>query len=148
MDEFCANKDAQLKRCACSSRINEFNTVKKRLAAAEEKMLDFSQRLLTVSMDKEDAEALSVATEGEEAYFATKDTSDSKRTLDAIAKKLKTSFDSSTFDSGSNVLSWSLDIDSAFDTVDSLRGASTTAKSGTALYSAALPVCREMAAEV
>ena len=148
MDEFCANKDAQLKRCACSSRINEFNSVKKQLAAAEEKMLDFNQRLLTVSMDKEDAEALSVATEGEEAYLGTKDKSASKRTLDEIAKKLNTSFDTNNFNTSMNALSWSLDIDAAFDTVDSLRGASTTAKSGTALYSAALPVCREMAGEV
>ena len=149
MDEFCANKDAQLKRCACSSRIHEFDSVKKQLEAVDDKMLDFNQRLLTVSMEKEDAAALNVATEGETAFLATKDTSASKRTLDAIAKKLNTSFDSSNFDNASmNALSWSIDIDSAFDTVDSLRGASTTTKTGTALYSAALPVCREMAAEV
>ena len=149
MDEFCANKDTQLKRCACSSRIHEFDSIKKQLAAVDDKMLDFNQRLLTVSMEKEDAAALNVATEGETAFLATKDTTASKRTLDAIAKKLNTSFDSSNFDNSSmNALSWSLDIDSAFDTVDSLRGASTTTKTGTALYSAALPVCREMAAEV
>ena len=149
MDEFCANKDNQLKRCACSSRIHEFDSVKKQLEAVDDKMLDFNQRLLTVSMEKEDAAALNVATEGETAFLATKDTSASKRTLDAIAKKLNTSFDSSNFDNSSmNALSWSIDIDSAFDTVDSLRGASTTTKTGTALYSAALPVCREMAAEV
>ncbi|MBO4626025.1 MAG: hypothetical protein J5679_01975 [Alphaproteobacteria bacterium] len=148
MDEFCANKDSQLKRCACSSRINEFDAVKKQLDAAEDKMLDFNQRLLTVSMEKEDAEALSVATEGETAYLATTDKSDSKKTLDAIAQKLKTNFDTSSFNSDLNVLSWSLNMDSAFDNVDSLLGASTTTKSGTELYSAALPVCRQMAAEV
>ena len=148
MDEFCANKDAQLKRCACSSRINEFDSIKKQLEKVEDKMLDFTQRLLTVNMEKEDAAALSVATEGETAYLSTKDNSDSKKTLDAIAKKLNTSFDTSNFNNDLNVLSWSLDIDSAFDNVDSLRGASTTTKTGTALYSAALPVCRQMAAEV
>lgn len=148
MDEFCANKDAQLKRCACSSRINEFDSIKKQLEKVEDKMLDFNQRLLTVNMEKEDAAALSVATEGETAYLSTKDNTDSKKTLDAIAKKLNTSFDTSNFNNDLNVLSWSLDIDSAFDNVDSLRGASTTTKTGTALYSAALPVCRQMAAEV
>ncbi len=148
MDEFCANKDAQLKRCACSSRIHEFDSAKKQLAAVEDKMLKFNQRLLTVSMEKEDAAALSVATEGETAYLAGKDKSDSKKTLDAIAKKLNTSFDSSNFNNDLNVLSWSLNADSAFDSIDSLMGASTTTKSGTALYSAALPVCREMALEV
>ncbi|MCL2339180.1 MAG: hypothetical protein FWC51_04490, partial [Proteobacteria bacterium] len=29
MDEFCANKDAQLKRCACSSRVHDFDKQKK-----------------------------------------------------------------------------------------------------------------------
>lgn len=147
MDEFCANKDTQLKRCACSSRVNEFDSVKKQLSNVEEKMLDFNQRLLTVNMDKEDAEALYKATEGELA-FSQADTSDSKKLLDEIANKLNTSFDSSNFDTSLSALSWSLNADAAFDNVDSLMGASTTSKTGTALYSAALPVCREMALEV
>ncbi len=147
MDEFCANKDAQLKRCACSSRINEFNSTKRSLANVEDKLLDFSQRLLTVSMDKEDAAVLNQATEGEIAY-SNADTSKSKKMLDEIAKKLNTSFNDSNFDQGLNAISLSLNIDSAFDTVDSLAGASTTTKSGTDLYTAALPVCRQMALEV
>ena len=147
MDEFCANKDSQLKRCACSSRMNEFDNVKKSLDAVEDKMLDFNQRLLTVNMDKEDAAALNQATEGELA-FQQKDTSKSKKMLDEIAKKLNTSFRDSNFDNSLTAISLSLDTDAAFDSVDSLSGAANTAKSGTALYSAALPVCREMAAEV
>ncbi len=148
MDEFCANKDAQLKRCACSSRATEFDSVKKQLAAAEEKMLDFSQRLLTVNMEKEDALALYNATEGEEAFYGTTDRSESKKMLDEIAKKLNTSFDDSNFDQGLNAINLSLNTDAAFDTVDSLMGASTTSKSGPELYSSALPVCRKMALEV
>lgn len=147
MDEFCANKDSQLKRCACSSRINEFDGTKKNLANVDEKLLDFSQRLLTVNMDKEDAEALYKPTEGELAY-ATEDTSASKKMLDEIAKKLNTSFNDSNFDQNLNAISLSLNMDSAFDTVDSMAGASTTTKSGTDLYVSALPVCREMAMEV
>lgn len=147
MDEFCANKDAQLRRCACSSRANEFDKYKRQLSDVEEKMLDFNQRLLTVNMDKEDADALFKATEGEQA-FNQKDTSASKKMLDEIAKKLNTSFDSSNFDTNLSSLSWSLNADAAFDSVDSMLGASTTGKSGTALYSAALPVCRQMAQEV
>lgn len=147
MDEFCANKDSQLKRCACSSRMNEFDNVKKSLDAVEDKMLDFNQRLLTVNMDKEDAAALNQATEGELA-FQQKDTSKSKKMLDEIAKKLNTSFSDSNFNNSLTAISLSLDTDAAFDSVDSLSGAANTAKSGTALYSAALPVCREMAAEV
>ena len=147
MDEFCANKDSQLKRCACSSRVNEFDNAKKQLSQIDDKMLDFNQRLLTVNMDKEDAAALFKATEGELA-FNQKDTSDSKKMLDEIAKKLNTSFDSSNFDQNLSALSWSLNMDAAFDSVDSLLGASTTSKTGTDLYAAALPVCREMALEV
>ena len=147
MDEFCANKDSQLKRCACSSRVNEFDSTKKRLADVEEKMLDFNQRLLTVNMDKEDAAALNQATEGETAFLQ-KDTSKSKQMLDDISKKLNASFNDTNFNQSMTSISLSLDTDSAFDTVDSLQAASTTAKTGTALYSAALPICREMAAEV
>lgn len=147
MDEFCANKDSQLRRCACSSRTNEFDSTKNSLSTVEDKLLNFSQRLLTVNLDKEDAAAISQATEGEIAYAAT-DKSKSKQMLDDIAKKLNTSFNNSNFDQNLNAISLSLNTDAAFDSVDSLAGASMTAKSGTALYSAALPVCREMALEI
>jgi len=147
MDEFCANKDAQLKRCACSARVNDFDGIKQQLEKFDDKMLDFNQRLLTVNMDKEDVKAMFSATEGELA-FNQKDMSESKKILDEIAGKLNTKFDSSNFDSNLSTLSWSLNADSAFDSVDSMMGAGTTTKNGTALYSAALPVCREMAMEV
>ncbi len=98
-------------------------------------------------MDAEDAAALSVATEGELA-FTQKDTSESKQMLDDIAKKLDSAFDNEDLNRGLSAISLSLDMDAAFDTVDSLAGASTTVKSGVALYNAALPVCREMALEV
>lgn len=147
MDEFCANKDAQLKRCACSTRINEFRGIQKNLTQVEDKLLDFSQRLLTINMDKEDAAAMNVATEGEIA-FNQADKSKSKKMLDEIAKKLNTSFEDNNFTQGLNALSLSLDTESVFDPIDPNAGASTTTKSGTALYSAALPICREMALEV
>ena len=147
MDEFCANKDSTLKRCACSARVHDFDKTKEQLSAVEDKLLDFSQRLLTVSMDKEDALVLNTATEGEIAY-AVDDTSKSKKMLDDIAKKLNASFDNNNFDQNLNAISLSLNTDAAFDNIDSMMGASTTTKSGTELYRAALPVCREMAAEI
>lgn len=147
MDEFCANKDSQLKRCACSARMNEFDKTKKSLASAEDKLLDFSQRLLTVNMDAEDAMAINTATEGEIAYAA-KDTSKSKKLLDEIAKKLNTSFNNSNFDQNLNAISLSLNTDMAFDNVSSMMGASTTSKSGTDLYRSALPICRQMTLEI
>lgn len=148
MDEFCANKDSQLKRCACSSRVNEFDGVKKQLAQVEDKMLDFNQRLLTVNMDAEDVQAMLTATEGENAFYSTEDKTKSKQMLEDISKKLNKAFDSSDDSLGLGAISLSLNSDSAFDTIDSFMGASTATKNGTALYNAALPVCREMAMEV
>lgn len=147
MDEFCANKDSQLRRCACSARVSEFDGIQNQLDQIEDKLLDFNQRLLTVNMDKEDAMAISQATEGEIAFLQ-EDTSASKELLDEISEKLNTTFDTSSFDANLAPISLSLNRDAAFDSVDSLAGASTTSLTGTSLYSAALPVCREMAMEV
>lgn len=148
MDEFCATKDTNLRRCACSSRVNEFNGIKKQMDKFEDKMLDFNQRLLMVNMDAEDVNAITTATEGEDAFYNTKDRTKSKRALDDIAKKLNTTFGDS--DSGVSLapITMSLNIDSAFDTVDSFMGSDTTTKTGPALYNAAIPVCREVATEV
>ena len=146
MDEFCANKDSNLRRCACSSRIHEFDTIKKQLSDAEDKMLDFNQRLLTVSLDKEDAEAINVATEGETAYNV-KDKTESEKLLQKITATLNNSGDSKLNNNLSSI-SLSLDIDSAFDSIDSLGGIATSSKTGVDLYNAARPVCIEMAHEV
>lgn len=148
MDEFCATKDANLRRCACSSRYNEFDGMKKQMTRVEDKMLDFNQRLLMVNMDADDAAVINQSTEGEDAFYATRDNSKSKRALDDIAKKLNAKFGESDSETGLSSLSWSLNLDSAFDTIDSIGGTDTTAKSGPALYAAAIPICREIANEV
>ena len=148
MDEFCATKDANLRRCACSSRVNEFNSIKKQLSNVEDKMLDFNQRLLLVNLDAEDAAVINTATEGEDAFYATKDRTKSKRALDEIADKLNAKFGDDSSSGSLAPVSLSLNIDSAFDTVDSFMGSDTTSKSGPALYNAAIPVCREIATEV
>ena len=148
MDEFCANKDANLRRCACSARANEFENVKKNMSKFEDKMLDFNQRLLLVNLDAEDVNAINTATEGEDAFYATTDKTKSKKALDEIAKKLNTTFGDDSTGTSLAPISLSLNIDSAFDTVDSFMGSDTTAKSGAALYNAAIPICRETAMEV
>lgn len=144
MDEFCANKDANLRRCSCSTRVHEFDKIKKQLSDAEDKMLDFNQRLLIVNLDKEDAAAINVASEGELA-FEKKDSSESEKLLKKITDALNTSGDSKI---NNNLSSLSLDMDSAWDSVDSLSGVATTSKNGVELYNAALPVCLEMAKEI
>ena len=150
MDEFCAAKDANLRRCACSARSNEFNGIKKQMTNVEDKMLDFNQRLLLVNMDAEDVTTINTATEGEEAFYSTRDTTKSKRALDDIAKKLNAKFGDTDSNSsgGLGAISLTLNMDAAFDTVDSFMGLNTTSKSGIALYNAALPVCNDIAMEV
>ena len=146
MDEFCANKDTNLRRCACSARIHEFDNIKKQLADVEDKMLDFNQRLLTVSMDKEDAAAINVATAGELGY-QTKDTSQSEKLLQKITDSLNDS-GNSRITNDLAAVSLSLDLDTAWDDVDAMSGVATSAKSGVDLYNAAHPICIEMAREV
>ena len=146
MDEFCANKDANLRRCACSARIHEFDDIKKQLTDVEDKMLDFNQRLLTVNLDKEDAAAINVATEGE-LGFSTKDTSTSEKLLQKITQSLNDSGDSK-INNNLSAISLSLNIDSAWDSVDSTSGIAVSSKNGVDLYNAANPVCIEMAKEV
>ncbi len=146
MDEFCANKDANLRRCACSARIHEFDNIKKQLSRVEDKMLDFNQRLLTVNLDKEDAAAINVATDGELA-FQTKDTSESEKLLQKITASLNESGNSKIANDLSP-MSLSLNIETAWDDVDATSGIATSAKSGLDLYNAANPICIEMAHEV
>ena len=146
MDEFCANKDSNLRRCACSNRIHEFDGIKKQLDSAEDKMLDFNQRLLTVSMDKEDAAAINVATEGEIGY-STKDKTESEKLLQKIMKSLNSGSDSK-IDNQLSPISLSLNVDSAWDSVDAMGTVSATSKSGVELLNAARPICVEMAQEV
>ena len=149
MDEFCANKDTNLRRCACSARASEFSGVKQQLSNIEDKMLDFNQRLLMVNMDAKDVEAINTATIGEDTYYSAQDKTQSKQTLNDISKKLNTTFgDDNSTNSALAAISLSLNADTAFDSVNSLSGASTAVKSGGALYNAAMPVCREMALEV
>ena len=149
MDEFCANKDSNLRRCACSARATEFDGVKQQMSQFEDKMLDFNQRLLMVNMDAQDVEAINTATIGEDTFYATNDKTKSKKALDEITKKLNKNFADDTSGTSSLApIALSLNADTAFDSVDSLMGAQTTTKSGVALYNAALPVCREMAMEV
>ncbi len=147
MDEFCANKDAQLKRCACSARHNEFDQIQERMNLIEKEMLEFNERLLTVNMDKEDALAISQATEGELA-FATEDDSESKGILAEIADKLNKETSQTQTENSLAAISLSLNVDSAFDSIDFMMGSDTVLKEGVDLYNAALPVCLDIANEI
>ena len=148
MDELCANKNAQLRRCACSNRVHEFDQVKKDLDKIADRMLDFNERLLTVAMDKEDAEVIKKATEGELAYHGTPDRTQSQKILDDIMRKLKTSTEDEDTKRSLAAINLAMDYEDAFDSIDSMMGASMATKEGDVLFRAALPTCREMAEEI
>ncbi|MDR1826077.1 MAG: hypothetical protein LBQ49_00105 [Rickettsiales bacterium] len=149
MDEFCANKNAALRRCACSSRMYDFENDKQALELAQSKLTDFQERLLAVNMDKEDAEAMVRATEGELAYNV-KDLSASQQALGSILQKInaKTADSKQTQSLAAINLRTSDGLGDVFDNIDSTLGAATTSKEGEALYRAALPICVDMANEV
>ena len=147
MDEFCANKDKQLRRCACSSRSHDFDEARTRISDVEQKMLSFNERLLSINMEEGDAKAISKASEGEIA-FQKEDTSKSKRILDEISSKLKKAGSKSSFEKDMSSLSLSMDSANSFDDLDSALGQETTLKEGVELYKSALPVCLDIATEV
>ena len=147
MDEFCTNKDKQLRRCSCSSRSHDFDEARSRITDVEQKMLSFNERLLSVNMEKGDAKALSKATEGETA-FQKEDTSKSKKILDEISSKLKNAGSKSSFEKDMSSLSLSMDSANSFDDLDSVLGQETTLKEGVELYNSAIPVCLDIASEV
>ncbi|MDR0803938.1 MAG: hypothetical protein LBO08_02515 [Rickettsiales bacterium] len=147
MDEICANKDANLKRCACSARLHEFDGMKKKMREVEDGLNEFNQKLLAVSMDAEDVNAMMTATEGERAFLKS-DKSASQKILDEIMGKLKSDFREEVSTNALSAINLSMDMDSMFDSVDSFSGARTASKEGEALYQDALPICRSIAAEV
>ena len=147
IDEFCANKDKQLRRCACSSRSHDFDEVRSRISSVEEKLLSFNQRLLSVNMEEGDTKAISQASKGETA-FQKEDTSKSKQILDEISSKLKKAGSKSSFEKDMSSLSLSMDSTNSFDDIDSAFGQETTLKEGVELYNSALPVCLDIASEV
>jgi hypothetical protein len=148
MDELCANKDAQLRRCACSSRVREFDDTRRRLDDFTGQMQDFNVNMLTIAMDREDAEAIVRATEGEQAFHRTQDRSESQRILDEIMGRLRSTNEEESLTRGLAAINLSMDVTDAFDSVNMMFGSNIPALEGEALYRAALPICREMAAEV
>ncbi|MDR2686053.1 MAG: hypothetical protein LBB23_04800 [Rickettsiales bacterium] len=90
MDEFCQNRDAQLKRCACSPRVDALKKFQKDVAAAQGKLKDFNETLVLVGASKEQATAALKASVGEEV-FGHGDESANKQILDEILEATKAS---------------------------------------------------------
>ncbi|MDR0449564.1 MAG: hypothetical protein LBG89_03875, partial [Rickettsiales bacterium] len=68
MDEFCANRDVQFRRCACSTRANDLTKFQQDIEAAQGKLKDYNENLVLVGVSAEQALAAMEASGGEDAF--------------------------------------------------------------------------------
>ncbi len=139
MDQFCELKNDDYRRCSCSNRVLELGATRTALQEAGEQLTVFNENLDTVGMTAAQATAMKTASEGENAL--TSDTSASKALLQAIMNSIRgeDSNVSGKF-SALNSINLSFDTTNAFGTLDA--GAAVAQYSGTNLYTAVYPQCR------
>ena len=140
MDQFCALKNDDYRRCSCNDRVFELDEVRDVLEQADEKLAVFTENLEVVGMTAAQATAMRKESEGEAAL--TSDNSASKALLQAIMNSIRGE-DTTVGGKYSDLNS----INISFDTVNAFgmadAGQAIAAYNGNALYSAVYPQCRE-----
>ena len=140
MDQFCALKNDDYRRCSCNDRVFELDEVRDVLEQADEKLTVFTENLEVVGMTAAQATAMRKESEGEAAL--TSDNSASKALLQAIMNSIRGE-DTTVGGKYSDLNS----INISFDTVNAFgmadAGQAIAAYNGNALYSAVYPQCRE-----
>lgn len=139
MDQFCAFKDDAYGRCSCSDRVFEFKKIVENYQNVSAQLSEFNENLDVVGLTKEEAIAMKVSSEGEDALA--KDKSASKQLLQAIMSSIRG--ESATVsgkyqDLNSIVISG--DMINSFNIEDS--GQLIASYNGTDLYKAVYPKCR------
>ena len=139
MDQFCALKNDDYRRCSCSNRIDSLMSARDSLVKTGEQITIFNESLDTVGMTAAQAKALHTASEGENAL--TSDTSASKALLQAILNSIRGG-DTTVGGKYSDLNSINLSFDTsiAFGTGDA--GQIVASYNGQGLYSAVYPQCR------
>ena len=143
MDQFCALKNDDYRRCSCSNRINSMEKQRATLNDAGEQLTVFTENLDVVGLTAAQATAMRTPSEGESAL--SKDTSASKALLQAIMNSI--SGGDTTVGgkySDLNTINMSYDLSTAFIT-DANQIVSTY--NGQDLYTAVYPKCRQAVAE-
>lgn len=140
MDQFCALKNDEYRRCSCNARALEFDEIRKNLEQTNAKLSEFTENLDMVGMTAAQATAVHTASDGENAI--TRDMSASKALLTAIMNSIRGG-DTTVGGSMSDLNSINL----SFDTSMPLFGLSDSAQvvaayNGTELYNAVYPSCR------
>ncbi len=140
MDQFCALKNDEYRRCSCNNRVYELDELRDVLVDAGQQLTVFNENLDAVGMTAAQATAMRNESEGESAL--TSDTSASKALLQAIMNSIRGE-DSSVAGrySDLNSISLSFDTVAAFGTMDS--GQVIATYNGQALYEAVYPQCRD-----
>lgn len=143
MDQFCALKNDEYRRCSCSSRINELSATRKSLDETNAKLSEFTENLDMVGMTAAQATAVHTASDGENAL--TRDVSASKALLTAIMNSIRGE-DATVGGKWSDLNSINL----SFDTTN-MFGLNDTAQvvasyNGVDLYNAVYPSCRTVVA--
>ena len=138
MDQFCALKNDDYRRCSCSDRVDSLGAAREVLIEAGEQLTIFTENLDTVGMTAAQASALRTESEGERAL--TTDNSASKALLQAIMNAIRGG-DTTVGGRYSELNSINL----AFDTSIVFGGDASqlvATYNGQRLYSAVYPQCR------
>ena len=139
MDQFCALRDEQYKRCMCSSRLDSIRQRESNFSAATTMLQSFQDNNLAV-VDKTPSQVKTMynATAGELAVGA--DTSSSKQALSGITGVLQSASKSDAADSMENMA----DI---WGTTGIVGGSDIASLEGNALYEAVHAQCADLVAE-
>ena len=142
MDQFCALKNDDYRRCSCSKRVADMAKQRNALTDAGQQLTVFTENLDVVGLNAAQATAMRTASEGESAL--SKDTSASKALLQAIMNSIS---GGDTTVSGKysdlNTINLSYDLTTIFSSDANQLIASYD---GQELYSAVYPQCRRSVA--
>ena len=140
MDQFCALKNDDYRRCSCSDRIYNLAEHRELIQTAGEKLTVFTENLDIVGLSAQQATAMISASDGESAL--TKDTSASKALLQAIMNSIRG--DDTTVGgkyTDLNSINIAFDASNAFGITDA--GQAIANNNGQELYKAVYPQCRD-----
>ncbi|MCL2331129.1 MAG: hypothetical protein FWC61_01125 [Proteobacteria bacterium] len=147
MDQFCAQRDANYRRCICSSRLTDIRQMQRVLAQTQQQLLDFQDYNIN-SVDKTSAEvkAMLTATSGEYAAYMTKDTSSTADKLAGISSVLAGTRTNALSTAGT--LDIAGDINAIWNTTDFISGADIATLEGDKLYNAVHNQCYDLVAGI
>ena len=142
MDQFCAVKNENYRRCSCSDKVYDLDAQQQTLTSAADQLNDFNNNLTSVGLSAEEVTAMRQASEGEDAMTA--DKSASKQLLDAIMNSISQSGSTRVGNSGLQQLNSISFTNSSGVFGSGDNGQALASYNGTTLYSAIYAQCRDV----